>query len=137
MNMGHLAEILADCLQEIVPSGIIVRADDGMLRYETDSSGPFAARTGGSGTYIQNNTGLPVPDFNGTSDEEKIIGIAMLALDQLQDYVSETTADPWPGTARMPSPHGRIQDSVLYLWYGDQMNPVLACPPISVTELTE
>jgi hypothetical protein len=57
-------------------------------------------------------------------------GVATQALDELQDYISEATHDPWPGTTAQPRPYARIRDSMLYLGYGDPDAPILTCAPI-------
>jgi len=48
---------------------------------------------------------------------------------------SKMTLYKWPGVTGQPSPHGRILDSYLNLWYGDPDNPVLTCERISLREL--
>jgi hypothetical protein len=69
------------------------------------------------------------------SDEENIIGVGIQALDELQDYISEATHTPWPGTTSQPSPRGRILDSHLNLWYSDHDHAILACEPIPLTDI--
>ena len=61
--------------------------------------------------------------------------VAARALDELQDYVSEATHDPWPGPRAQPRPYARIQDALLHLGYGDPDAPVLACAPIPLAAL--
>lgn len=112
--------ILADRLSAMVPEGFHVDARDGMLWYSADEG-----RAGRSGTYVQSNFGV-----YGETDEDNIVGLAVQALDELQDYVSEATHDPWPGTTAQPAPHAQIRESTLHLWYGDPGSPVLACEPV-------
>src|ERR1700722_8631888 len=104
MNLDLFIETLAGRLSAIVPEGFSVTAEGGILWY---SAAPdyHASR---SGTYARDNFGV-----YGATDEENIIGVAVQALDELQDYVSEATHSPWPGTGSQPSPHGRIRDSYL------------------------
>jgi len=68
-------------------------------------------------------------------DEDNIVGVAVQALDELQDYVDEATHDPWPGTRTQPRPHGRIRGSMLHLWYGEPDHIVLACEPVPLADI--
>jgi hypothetical protein len=132
MDLTDFTILLADRLSEIAPAGFNVAAADGMLKYSAEQ-GRFPGqsddyRIGRAGTYVQTNF-----DMYEGSKEENIVRVAVQALDDLQDYISEATHTPWPGTISQPSPHGRILDSHLDLWYGDHENPILACEPISLT----
>jgi hypothetical protein len=134
MNLDYLATLLADRLSAIVPAGFHVAAQDGMLQYSAES-GKFPGQlsdhhVGRSGTYIRDNFGV-----YGESDRENIVGVAVQALDELQDYISEATHMPWPGEGSQPSPHGRILDSHLDLWYGDNERAILVCEPIPLPDI--
>jgi hypothetical protein len=75
--------------------------------------------------------GIVPPGFGVQADDaDAIVRVAVLALDHLQDYVSEATHDPWPGTSSQPRPCAQIRGQVLHLWYGEPDNVVLACRPI-------
>jgi hypothetical protein len=117
VNPDRLAVALADRLVPMVPAGPIVTAADGMLWY-TAEPGQFPGQSGGyrvgrAGTYIRDNFSA-----HGTSDEERAVGVTVQALSELQDYVSEATRLPWPGTASQPDPHARIANAHLEFWYG-------------------
>jgi hypothetical protein len=134
VDVDRLTATLAKRLSLIVPAGFHVEAGDGMLWYSADE-GRFPGQTGDyrvgrSGTYTRANFGL-----HGETDEDNIVGLAVQALDELQDYVSEATNDPWPGTTRQPHPHGEVRDSSLHLWYGEPGSIVLACEPIPLAEI--
>jgi hypothetical protein len=129
MDADALTALLAGRLAAIVPAGFHVQARDGMLWYSADQ-GRFPGqqgdyRTGQAGTYVRDNLGA-----FGDTDADAVTGVAARALDELQDYVSEATHDPWPGTTAQPRPYARIRDSMLYLGYGDPDAPILACTPI-------
>jgi hypothetical protein len=129
MDADALTALLAGRLAAIVPAGFHVQARDGMLWYSADQ-GRFPGqqgdyRTGQAGTYVRDNLGA-----FGDTDADAVTGVAARALDELQDYVSEATHDPWPGTRAQPRPYARIQDALLHLGYGDPDAPVLACAPI-------
>jgi hypothetical protein len=134
VNLDRFTIALADRLSAIVPAGFHVSAADGMLWYSAEEgrfpgqSGEY--RVGRAGTYISGNFGV-----YGTTDADNIVGVAVQALSELQDYVSEATHAPWPGITSQPSPHAQILDSYLTLWYGDPDNPVLTCARISLREL--
>ena len=133
MNPDRLAVALADRLAAMVPAGLRVTAADGMLRY-TAEPGRFPGqagdyRVGRSGTYIRGNFSA-----HGTSDEERAVGVTVQALSELQDYVSEATHLPWPGTTKQPTPHARIANAHLEFWYGGD-ETMLAGDPIPCTEI--
>lgn len=134
MDLDHLAAVLAERLSAVIPAGFRVNAADGMLWYSAEEgrfpgqSGNY--RVGRAGTYIRANFGA-----YGACDEENIVGVAVQALSELQDYISEATHTPWPGTTSQPSPHGRILDAQLSLWYGDRDNAILACEPLPLTDV--
>ena len=122
VDVDLFAGILAERFRAIVPGGFAVQAGDGMLWYST------AARNAGvAGTHVRDNWGA-----YGHSDEDNLVGVAVQALSELQDYVSEATADPWPGTTSQPSAHGVIREGNLHLWYGDV---VLAVDPVPLASV--
>jgi hypothetical protein len=137
VDLDLFIELLADRLSRIVPAGFHVQAEDGILWYSSEQ-GDLPGRTGNysagrSGTYVRDNFSL-----HGTTGEEHMTGVAVQALDELQDYVSEATSEPWPGTGSQPRPHARIGGSHLELWYGNPDDPALACEsiPLSGLDLT-
>jgi hypothetical protein len=147
MDADALTALLAARLAAIVPAGFYVQARDGMLWYSADQ-GRFPGqqgdyRTGQAGTYVRDNLGA-----DADPDADAVTRVAAQALDELQDYVSEATHDPWPGTRAQPRPHdpwpgtraqprpyARIRDALLHLGYGDPDAPVLACAPIPLAAL--
>jgi hypothetical protein len=134
MDADSLTALLAGLLAAIVPAGFHVQARDGMLWYSADQ-GRFPGqqgdyRTGQAGTYVRDNLAA-----YGDADADGVTRVAAQALDELQDYVSEATHDPWPGTRAQPRPYARIRDSMLHLGYGDPDAPVLACAPMPLSAL--
>jgi hypothetical protein len=91
MDLDHLTTLLADRLSAIVPTGFHVALADGTLWYSAEQgkfpgqSGDY--RVGRAGTYVRDNFGA-----YGGSDEENIVGVAVQALDDLQDYISQVRA---------------------------------------------
>jgi hypothetical protein len=54
-------------------------------------------------------------------------------LDQVQDFVTEELADPWPGPEgqkKIPLPYAEVMGTEIYLGFG-QGDPVLELRPIS------
>jgi len=134
VNADDFTAFLAGRLAAIVPAGFHVQARDGMLWYSADQ-GRFPGqqgdyRTGQAGTYVRDNLGA-----YADTDADGVTSVAARALDELQDYVSEATHDPWPGTRAQPRPYAHIRDSMLHLGYGDPDAPVLACAPIPLAAL--
>jgi hypothetical protein len=132
MDLDQFAAILAERLSTIVPAGFHVTAADGMLWYSAEL-GRFPGQSGDycvgkSGTHVRENFGV-----YGASDEENYVGVGVQALSELQDYVSEAIHMPWPGMTSQPSPHGRVRDLNLELWYGTEDDIIVACEPIRLT----
>jgi hypothetical protein len=135
VNVERFAEVLADRLAAVTPDGFQVRYRDGLLRYTCDE-GRFPGQTGdyqpgSSGTYALENFGT-----YGEAEEDNLAGLARQALDELQDYVSEASHNPWPGTSRQPPAHAEVRGSALHLWYGEPDAVVLACDPIPLAEIS-
>jgi hypothetical protein len=129
VNADDFTAFLADRLAAIVPAGFHVEARDGLLWYSADQ-GRFPAqqgdyRVGHAGTYVRDNLRA-----HGETDADDLTGVAAQALDELQDYISEATHDPWPGIRAQPRPYARIRDAMLHLGYGDPDAPILSCAPI-------
>jgi hypothetical protein len=126
MNVDDFTMLLADRLAAIVPAGFHVQAGNGQLWYSADE-GRFPGQSGDyyigqAGTDMRTNFGA-----YGEADAGNIIGLAILALDGLQDFIDEATHDPWPGTRTPPRPHAQIRGPMLHMWYGERDNVVLAC----------
>lgn len=136
VDTDRLAALLADRLTAIVPDGIRVEADDGMLRFSAEEgqfpgqSGDF--RVGRSGSYVRTSF-----EVRTGTVADRLAGACVQVLDDLQDFVSEATHDPWPGRTAQPAPQAQIFQAELRLWYGGRhgRQAVLACAPIPLTDL--
>jgi hypothetical protein len=134
LDADTLAALLADRLGAIVPPGFHVQAGAGMLWYSADEGRlpgqQGAGRPGPAGTHVQANIGA-----YGSTDADNIVGVAVQALGELQDYIDEATHELWPGDG-IPSRLGaEIRDSAVHLWYGDPDIAVLACEPIPLADV--
>jgi hypothetical protein len=123
MTPDELTELLAERLNEIAPPGFQILAGDGMLHYSAVGTTRAA---GGATTFVTDNldASLPLP--------ERVRQVGELALGEFQDYVDETTTQPWPGSGGVPPAHAEVRGSQLYLWYGPAEAPVTECRPISI-----
>jgi hypothetical protein len=99
MDIDRFIYALAHYISSIMPDGFHVWAAGGILHYSADPSifkGQLSGyKVGPTGTSIKYNFGS-----YGTSESANIIGAAIQALSELQDYISEATHIPWPGTSR-------------------------------------
>ena len=126
VNGDELAAALADRFQRIVPEGFQVRDDDGMLWYSVDPALSFWGG-GGSGSYVRLNF-----DSHHGPLNERVVAVSEHSLNELQDFVDEESALPWPGDRTVPLPHAEIIGTKLHLWFGDADAPVLECEPIDL-----
>jgi len=117
----QVAELLAERLSEVVPSGFRVVADGSTLMYNADFAG---ARSAGTDIRANFRDDSPVA--------ERIRWVSELALGDLQDFVDEMTARPWPGERKPPLAHAEVRGSAIHLWYGEVESLVLRCRPIYV-----
>ena len=137
MDASRLALTLADRLAAIAPDGFSITARDGTLWY-ADEPGSFPWQTG---DYQITQASINVRDalgLHGTAVGEQLAGLAVQALDVLQDFVSESTGDPWPGTRAQPEPRATMHGQSLRLWYGGpdpETDAVLACEPVPLAGL--
>jgi hypothetical protein len=134
VDVDDFIVILAARLTAIVPPGFYVEPIDGTAWYSCDQ-GRFPGQQGSyhvgrAGTQVRANF-----ELYGDTDAERIVGAAAQALDELQDYISEASHDPWPGRTAQPPPYARIRGSMLHLWYGEPDDVVLACEPIPLAAL--
>lgn len=114
IDADRLTEALADRLRSVVPDGFRVRAAAGMLWYSADR-GRFPGQrsnfhVGTAGRYVRDNL-----KAHGKTAEDQVAGVAVQALDELQDYVDEASHDPWPGSRTPPRPFAEVRSGMLHL----------------------
>jgi hypothetical protein len=102
----------------------------------------FSARAMEDQVCIGAPDGLGMIVGAGAADEDpndlsNYVQAAWIVLSAAQDVVSETTAMPWPRARGdrldLALPGSRVEDSVLYTWFGDEHDPVLRLRPIVLT----
>ena len=130
MDSEKLARALGDRFQQIVPKGYQVYEDQGMIWYHGRSS-PDGYGGSRSGSYIAENL------HYGDTVEEQVTWCAEHALSELQDYLDETSTEPWPGERTLPVPkaHAAVIEGKVHMWFGDADAPVLECEPIDIATL--
>ena len=121
MDAEQLAAGLAERMREVVPPGIRIQEVGDTIWFADDSP---SARSGGAGTYacqVLHKDGDP---------EHRLVEACWRALDDLQDFIDESTTEPWPGTRNVPRPGAYIDGDEVLLWYGDIRHPALRLRPI-------
>jgi hypothetical protein len=136
VDVDRLTALLADRLAAVAPDGIRVEAGDGMLRFSAEP-GRFPGQSGNyevgrASSHVRSNF-----EIRAGTVADRLTGVCVQVLDELQDYVSEATHDPWPGRTAQPTPQAQIHQGELRLWYGGRhgRQVVLACAPIPLTGL--
>jgi len=127
MDPQNFARLLAVRLSTIVPEGFHVEATETMIWFTADE-GRFP---GQQGNYHVGSAGIDVGQYS----QNEVVGMAINALDYLQDFVDEASHDPWPGKRRPPKPRAEIRGAMLHFWYGEGDDVVLECDPIPVADL--
>lgn len=123
VSSRELAVILAERLNQIVPTGFSVRPEDANVDVYAD------------GRNLGGSAALEIlEDDDDRSPKEKIETAVLAVLSSIQDTIIETVKGPWPGTsshgADLPMPHCRVTGDQLLFWFGDRDGPVVSAPPI-------
>ena len=63
---------------------------------------------------------------------ENLETAARAILSNVQDWIADTSYEPWPGTQSQPNPGAQFSDGILAMWFGDQENPVLSLAPLGL-----
>jgi hypothetical protein len=121
MDGERLAVELASRMHEAVPVGLSVGADADMLWFLIEGK-----RCGGS--YA-----CRWPKNGQDSVEDLTIRACELALNDLQDFVTEKTAEPWPATeGRPPRPVVCLVGRAIEMWFGSRDHPVARLRPLAL-----
>jgi hypothetical protein len=138
--VSKLVSLLASRLRVVIPAQFFVQVTEEGLLFTSDYS--YAAPASARWLYrpLALSEGIAWR-FEGNEnvreyDLESVVNSAWFALSRIQDFISEATTDPWPGSASQPGlPYAEVRDDALHFGYGDPASPVLACEPIPLTEL--
>jgi hypothetical protein len=102
----------------------------------------FKARPMGDGIWLDAPDGYDMTQWAGHMDEDPLdlelyCEAGIRVLDGFQDCVAMTLREFWPMAAsepehRMAMPGGKIEGTVLRLWYGDAASPVVSLGEIDL-----
>ena len=127
VSSHDLAAALADRLDELAPPGINVDARGADLVVLHDG---HVVGISGAPAILETVEALREP-------RENLETAVRAALAGVQDYIAQTTTEPWPGTARsQPNPDARVSSDAVLMWFGPEDAPVLRLRPIDLTATT-
>lgn len=63
-----------------------------------------------------------------------LVRASELVLNDLQDFVTEATTEPWPGSGGPPRPGTRLTGRFIELWFGDHDNPAVRLRSLALDE---
>jgi hypothetical protein len=118
---------LADRVNEVVPAGFAVTADEVSVVLSQDG-----ARIGSTdmAELVESSENLDhLPDNLRTA--------AWAILSNVQDGIADTTATPWPGERSQPNPRVEIVGDQLRMWFGEAESPTLELRALTVPVIQE
>ncbi|HEX2131663.1 MAG TPA: hypothetical protein VHH15_08870 [Actinophytocola sp.] len=123
VSSRELAAALAERLNAVVPAGFVVHPEDAELVVFHDGQ---QLGISGAPAIIETAEALKEP-------QESLETAVRAALSAVQDYIAETTTEPWPapGGTVQPNPDARVSADTVEMWFGDEAAPVLRLPPLS------
>ena len=68
---------------------------------------------------------------------ENLETVVRAAPSGVQDLISDASTEPWPGTTSQPNPDARVDGDTVEMWFGDEDNPVVRLPPITISSWPE
>jgi hypothetical protein len=121
MGPGRLAVELSSRMEEGLPPGFTVTVEGDMLYFLFDGE-----RRAGSHACQWVDSG-----------QDSLEGLAVqaceLALNDLQDFVTEKTTEPWPATeGPPPQPGARLVGRTIEMWFGSLDQPVTLLRPLAL-----
>jgi hypothetical protein len=119
MDAERLALELSSRMKEILPAGFAVVVDGDMLWFLFDGKrrvGSYACQ------WI---------DSGQDSIEALTVRACELAVNDLQDFVTEETTEPWPSSGgRPPRVSARLAGRSIEIWFGEHDHPVARLRPL-------
>lgn len=121
----QFASELATRLAEVIPAGFTVAADD------------VSVRLAHNGQVIGSTDMAELVEDSENFDDlpANLESAARAILSNVQDWIADTTAEPWPGERGLPDADAAVTDSILAMWWGARDNAVLALRPLDVADL--
>ena len=123
MSVELLIAKVARRMQEVVPDGFRIEHTPEMLWYHYDLKHAYGG--GSAGSHFRQFLELGDPEPILTPD--RVRDACELAFDQLQDFVDEKIAMPWPGTRVAPPVNSAIVGTRVHVWFGSATAPDLDC----------
>jgi|SRR5450759_2519861 len=122
MDSRRLALELASRMRDIVPEGVTVTVEGDLLRF------------GNRGTARAGSYGCQWINGGQGSIEDLTVRASELALNDLQDFVTEATTEPWPGSGSPPCPGARLEGRLIELWFADHDHPDAQLRPLPLDD---
>jgi len=125
MNVSShdLATELADRLNDIVPQGFVVQVRDSEL---VVMQGERVLGVSGAPVIMDSVDAIKNP-------HENLETAVRAALSGVQDFIAETTREPWPGSGgTQPNPDARVDGDRVHLWFGSEEHPLVRLRPIDL-----
>jgi hypothetical protein len=124
VSSRDLAVALADRLNDIVPHGFVVRAQDSDLVVIHDGQ---VVGVSGAPAIMDTAEAIMYP-------RENLETAVRAALSGVQDYIAETTTEPWPGSGgTQPNSDARVDDDRVQMWFGSEEAPLIRLRPIDLS----
>lgn len=121
----RFAAELAERLAEVVPAGFAVDASDVTVVLRHD--GAMVGSTD-MAELVEDSENLHLlPDNLETA--------ARAILSNVQDWIADTTTEPWPGDHSLPNPDAHVIGDRLEMWFGDRDNAVLTLRPLDLATI--
>jgi hypothetical protein len=118
MDAERLAVELSSRMEQELPPGFTITADGSMLWFLDGDRrvGSYACQ------WID-------------SAEDSMEGLTLraceLALNDLQDFITESTTEPWPAiSGQPPRPGARLSERTVEMWFGSEGHPVARLRPL-------
>jgi hypothetical protein len=119
VSSRELAAALAVHLDAVAPAGFRVRADGRQVTVYR------------AGRVVGGTAAPQVMDDPG--DERRLAVAAWSTISGVQDVFAEELTEPWPAPGGdMPPPEVRVEDGVLFAWFGSAENPAVALTPYTL-----
>lgn len=118
----QLAEALVAALEPALPSGF-------QARVEAEAGGIAFLRSDVPAAWVV--VGVQTLLEQPGDERELLSLVCWSVLSTAQDFVAESTGEPWPGSGKnLPSPGVQVLDAQVRLWYGQRESPTLVVGPI-------